>query len=251
MNKSLIAAIVLGLAAVSPVAGTQAAELIVLAGGSMTLALQELGPLFERASGHKPVFQFDSTPNLIKEAKSGAPFDLGVVPTDVMKDDGARAHFASGPTIDIARVGYGVAVRAGTPKPDVSTPQALKGTLLKAQSVAFIPDSAAGAYVLSVFARLGIADDMKAKTKVQATTGAIPQAVARGDAELGVFLMNVLIAPGVEIAGPFPTELQQELTFTAALAKDSKQAQAAKAFIEYLRTPEAVAVLKAKGLTPG
>lgn len=252
MNKSSITAIVLGLAAAaSPIADAQAAELKVLAGGSMTLALQELGPRFERASGHKLVFQFDSTPNLIKAAKSGAPFDLGVVPIDVMRDDAARAHFASGPTLDIARVGYGVAVRAGTPKPDVSTPQALKRTLLKAQSVAFIPDSAAGAYVLSVFARLGIADEMKAKTRAQATTGAIPQAVAKGDAELGVFLMNVLIAPGVEIAGPFPTELQQELVFTAALAKDSKEAQAAKALIDYLRTPEAVAVLKAKGLTPG
>jgi molybdate transport system substrate-binding protein len=252
MNKSLIAAIVLSLAAAgSPIAGAQVAELKVLAGGSMTLALQELGPRFERASGHKLVFQFDSTPNLIKAAKSGAPFDLGVVPIDVMRDDAARARFASGPTIDIARVGYGVAVRAGTPKPDVSTPQALKRTLLTAHSVAFIPDSAAGAYVLSVFARLGIADEMKAKTKPQATTGAIPQAVANGDAELGVFLMNVLIAPGVEIAGPFPTELQQELVFTAALARDSKDAQAAKALIDYLRTPEAVAILKAKGLTPG
>jgi molybdate transport system substrate-binding protein len=252
MARPLIVATVLGLAtALSPIAATQAAELKVLAGGTMTVALQELGPQFERATGHKLVFQFDSTPNLIKAATSGAPFDLGVVPVDVMKDGAARGHFASGPTIDIARVGYGVAIRAGAAKPDVGTPEALKATLLKAQSVAFIPESAAGAYVLSVFARLGIGDAMKAKTKAQTTTGAIPQAVAKGDAELGVFTMNVLIAPGVEIAGPFPAELQQELVFTAAVAKDSKEAQAAKAFIDYLRTPDAVTVLKAKGLTPG
>jgi molybdate transport system substrate-binding protein len=252
MDTSSIAASVLGLAMVlAPIAGAQAAELKVLAGGSMTESLKELGPRFEKAAGHKLTLVFDSTPNLIKAANSGAPFDLGVVPVDVMKDAGARAHFAPGPTVDIARVGYGVAFRAGAPKPDVSTPDALKQTLLKAQSIAFIPESAAGAYVLRVFDRLGIGEAMKAKTKVQTTTGAIPQAVAKGDAELGVFLTNVLVAPGVELAGPFPAELQNDLVFTAAVATDSKEAEAAKAFINYLRTPEAAAVIKAKGLTPG
>jgi molybdate transport system substrate-binding protein len=250
MRKRSIAVLLLSLVMV-PLTGAQAAELKGLAGGSMTVSLQELGPLFERASGNKVTFHFDSTPNLIKAVTSGQPFDLGVVPVDVMKDAVARAGFASGPTIDIARVGYGVAIRAGAPKPDIGTPEALKATLIKAQSIATIPDSAAGAYVLSVFAKLGIADAMKAKTKVQATTGAIPQAVAKGDAELGVFLVNVLIAPGVELAGPFPAELQNELLFTAAIAKESKEAAAAKAFIDYLRSPEAVAVIKAKGLTPG
>jgi len=252
VDTSSLATSILSLAMVlAPLAGARAAELKILAGGSMTASLNELGPQFERASGHKLTIVFDSTPNLIKAVTSGAPFDLGVVPVDVFKDAAARARFASGPTIDIARVGYGVAVRAGAPKPDVSTPDALKQTLVKAQSIAFVPESAAGAYVLRVFERLGIADAMKTKTKAQTAPGEIAKAVARGDAELGVFLTNVLIAPGVELAGSFPADLQQDLVFTAAVAADTKDAAAAKAFIDFLQTPEAAAVLKAKGMTPG
>ena len=249
MDKVSIAA-ALGLAmAMSPIAAVKAAELKVIAGGSMTASLKELGPRFEKATGHKLDMTFAATPELIKMATSG-PFDLGVVPVDVMKDEAARGKFAGTPAT-IARVGYGVAVKAGAPKPDVSTPDALKATLLKAQSITFLPASAAGAYVLKVFDRLGIADAMKAKTKVQTVTGEIPKAVANGEAELGVFLTNVLLAPGVELAGPFPGDLQQELVFVGAPAADSKDAAAAKAFLDYLKTPEAVSVFKAKGVTPG
>jgi molybdate transport system substrate-binding protein len=235
--------------ALSSMAGLHAAELKVLAGGSMTAVLNELAPQFEHASGHTLVIHFDSTPNLIKQATS-EPFDLGVVPIDVFKDAAAKAHFTL-PTVDIAHVGYGVSVRKGAAIPDVSTPDALRKTLLDAPSIALLPTSAAGAYVLSVFDRLGIAEQMKAKTKPQTTTGHIAEAVARGDAELGVFLVNVLIAPGTELAGPFPAELQQELVFTAAVAADSRQADAAKAFIDYLRTPAATMVITTLGMTPG
>jgi molybdate transport system substrate-binding protein len=248
----MAAASMLGLALVmSPIADLQAAELRVIAGGSMTGSLNELGPQFERASGHKLVIHFDSTPNIIARVTSGTPFDLAVVPVDVFRDAAAKARFVSGPTIDIARVGYGVIVRAGAAKPDISTPDALKKTLLDAPSVAFVPASAAGAYVLKVFDRLGIAEAMKAKTRPQPTPADIAPAVARGEAELGVFLVNVLMAPGVELAGSFPSELQQDLVFTAAVSAETKEADAAKAFIDYLTTRAATAVIKAKGMRPG
>jgi len=249
LDKSLIAAAVGAAMTMAPVAAVKAAELKVLAGGSMTASLKELGPRFEKATGHKLDITFAATPELIKMATSG-PFDLGVVPIDVMKNDAARGKFAGTPG-NIAHIGYGVAVKAGAPKPDVSTPDALKQTLLKAQSIAVFPGSAAGAYVQKMFERLGIADQIKAKSKVQAAPGAIPQAVAKGEAELGVFLINVLLAPGVELAGPFPGDLQQDLVFVGAVAAESKDAAAAKAFLDYLRTPEAVSVFKAKGVTPG
>ena len=252
MDKHLTTATVLGIAlAAAPIASVRAAELKVIAGGGMTVPLKELVPQFERASGHKVDIQFAATPELIKMATSGNPLDAAVVPVNVMQDAGARAKFAPEPTIDIARVGFGVAIKAGSSRPDVSTPQALKQTLLKAQSVAFLPESAAGSYVMKVFDRLGIGDAMKAKTKAQKIPGDIPKAVASGDAELGVFLTNVLIAPGVELAGLFPRDLQNDLVFTGAVATDSKDTAAAKAFLDFLKTPEAVAVIKAKGMQPG
>jgi molybdate transport system substrate-binding protein len=232
-------------------AGLQAAELKLLVGGAMAEIFKELGPQFERASGHQLVIYFGTTPNLIKQATSGEAFDLGVVPVDVMKDAAARSRFASGPTTDIARVGLGVAVRAGVPKPDIRTPESLKQTLLKAQSVTFIPESAGGSQVLRLFDRLGISEAMKAKTRPQTAPPQIAQAVAKGDAELGIFLANVLIAPGVELAGPLPPELQEELVFTGAVSASPSQAEAAKAFLDYLRTPGAAAIIKAKGMQPG
>ena len=251
MSSLTPAASMLGLALVLvPIANVQAAELQILAGGAMTGPLRELGTQFERASGHKLVFRFGTTPELIKLATTGGPFDLGVVPREVLKDATARARFAAGPTTDIARVGLGVAVRSGAPKPDVGTSEALKQTLLKAQSIATIPASAAGAQVLRVFESLGISEAMKAKTKVQTGPAQIVEAVTKGEAELGVFLINVLTAPGLDVVGPFPAELQQEVVFTASVAANTKEAEAAEAFITYLTTSTAAAVIKAKGMEP-
>src|SRR5882724_2599945 len=252
MRKPLLTVTMLsGVLAMTTATSLHAAELKVIAGGSMTASINAIAPEFEKASGHKLVSHFDSTPNIIARVNAGTPFDVVVVPVDVFKDPAARARFAPGPTIDIARVGYGVIVRAGAPKPDISTPDAFKKALLAAPSIAFLPASAAGAYVLKVFDRLGIAEEMKAKTKVQAAPAQIAPAVAKGEAELGVFLINVLIAPGVDLVGPFPGDLQQELVFASAVAADSKEAESARALIEYLKTPAATALIKAAGMTPG
>jgi molybdate transport system substrate-binding protein len=253
MGQSLLksVAILLSSTLMMMSASLQAAELKVIAGGSMTAPLNALAAPFEKSSGHKLSIHFDSTPNIIARVNARTPFDVAVVPADVFKDAAAKARFAPGPTIDIARVGYGVIVRAGTPKPDISTPDTFKKALLATPSIAFLPASAAGAYVTKVFDRLGIAEEMTAKTKVQAAPPQIAPAVAKGEAEMGIFLMNVLVAPGVELVGPFPGELQQELVFTSAVAADTAEAAAAKTLIDYLKTPEATAIIKAAGMTPG
>jgi molybdate transport system substrate-binding protein len=143
-----------------------------------------------------------------------------------------------------------LAVRSGTSKPDIGTADALKHTLLKAQSIATIPASAAGAQVLRAFERLGIGDAMKAKIKAMPTPAKVVEAVANSDVELGVFLINVLTAPGLDVVGPFPGDLQHDIVFTAALSKDTKEAPAAQALIAYLKTPEAAVIIKAKGMMP-
>ena len=148
----------------------------------------------------------------------------------------------------LARVGLGVAVRSGAQKPEIGTPDALKTTLLKAQSIASIPESATGYSIAKVFDRLGITEPMKAKMRAQPNPA---QVVAKGEVELGIFLINVLTAPGLEVVGPFPAELQQNVVFTAAVGSETKEATAAKDLIEYLKGPAAVAIIKSKSMNPG
>ena len=226
-------------------------QLQVLAGGGIAIPFNEIAAQFESASGHKLVIRFGTLPELIKLATSGGPFDLGVVPRDVLEDAAVRARFAPGPTLDVARVGIGVAVRAGAPKPDIATPAALKQTLLAARAIASIPASATGGQLAGIYQRLGIAEAMTAKTKAQPAPTKIIEAVVNGEAELAVFLLNVLADPRLDVVGPFPAEVQREVVYTAGIAANTQQSDAAKAFIAYLTSPAATAVIKAKGMQPG
>jgi molybdate transport system substrate-binding protein len=225
-------------------------ELHVLAGGGAAEPLRELVALFERASGHRVALHFGTTPELIKLATTGGPFDLGVFPRDVLKDGAARARFAPGPPTDIARAGLGVAVRSGATKPDIGTADSLKHTFLQAQSIATIPASATGTQLLRVFDILGIGDAMNPKIRAQPAPAQVVQVVAAGEVELAVFLTNVLTAPGLDVVGPFPAEVQQEVVYTAAVAANTRGAEAARTFITFLTTPPAIAVIKAKGMAP-
>lgn len=233
-----------------PIANTQAAELQVLAGAGIAAPLKEIAAQFENNAGHKIVIRFGTTPELIKMAAAGA-FDLAVVPVDVFRDAPTRTQFAPGPTPYVARVGIGVAVRAGASKPDISTPEALKQALLNAQAVASIPASATGTLLAGIYERLGIAEEMKTKTKAQPGTAQIIEAVVKGDADLAVFLANVLTDPRLDMVGPFPAEMQREVVYQAGVAASSKEHEAAKAFITYLMSPAGAAVIKSKGMTPG
>jgi molybdate transport system substrate-binding protein len=247
----LTAVIMSSAASIAWTGNLQAGELRLLAGGAMAGVWADLKPQFEQASGHKLDIFLGTTPNLIKEVTSGKPFDVAVVPVDVMQDASARERFVAGATIDIARVGLGVAVRSGAARPEIGTPAALKATLLNARSIASIPESATGYSIARVFERLGIAEAMKAKMKPQPNPAQVVAVVAGGEVELGIFLINVLTAPGLDVVGPFPAELQENVVFTAAVARESKEAAAASALIDYLRSPAAITIIKSKGMNPG
>ncbi len=225
-------------------------DLQIIAGGGIAGPLTELARQFEGATGHKLVLRYGTTPELIRMATGGSPFDAAVTPREVFRDEAAKAKFVGGPTADIARAGLGVAVRAGAAKPDIATPEALKQALLRASSVATIPASAAGAQVLRLFERLDIAGPMQARIKALPGPAQMVEAVANGEAELGVFLINVLTAPGLDVVGPVPAEINAEVFYIAAVAADSRKAEAATAFIAFLKTPAARAVIKARGMTP-
>jgi len=244
---SLLAISLVGLTlAVAPLAA-RAAELQVLAGGGIAAPMNELARQFESTTGHKLKIRYGTTPELIKMATSGDPFDLAIVPREVFRDEAARAMIP-GPTVDIARVGLGVAVRAGAAKPDISSEAALKQALLQATSIATIPASAGGMQVLKLFERLGIATETNAKLKALAGPADLVKAMAAGEAELGLFLTNVLTAPGIDVVGPVPAGLTQDIVYNGAVANGATDPAAAKAFLDFLQTPEAKKVIVAKGM---
>jgi molybdate transport system substrate-binding protein len=228
----------------------EAAELRVIAGGGASSMLAALGPQFEQATGHKLNISYGGTPALVKQLASGEAFDLVVVPLQVLADPAAKARLGAAPTTEIARVGVGLGVPEGAPKPDIGTPDALKATLLNAKSVTMVPESANGAHILKVFERLGIAEAMKPKILAQNDPLKLAPALARGDAEIGLYVTNLLLAPGIVLVGSFPGELNTYLTFRAGLSREAAQPEAAKAFIAHLTTPAAAAVIKAKGMEP-
>lgn len=232
------------------VSGAQAAELKVLAGGGITAPLDALKAEFERTSGHTVAIRYGTTPQLIALATSGEPFDMVIVPREVFTDANAVAQFASGEPPEIARVGLGVAVKAGAKKPDIGSAEAIKRLLLEAKSISTLPSSAAGAQIMATFEKLGIAHAVKPKLVIASTPARIAEAVAKDEAEIAVFLTNVLTAAGVDVVGPFPPELQQHVIYWAAPAKNATQPDAARAFLAFVRTPAAAATIKAKGMTP-
>ena len=245
MKLSSLLPLALALAAVIP---AHAAELQVIAGGGIATALNEMAAQFEKTSGHKVVIRYGTVPELIVLAKS-ARFDAVVLPREFLNDAEAAGKLV-GSTTDIARVGLGVAVRAGASKPDIATPEAFKQALIKAKSVATIPASAAGAQIMKLFERLGVQDEIKGKLLAAPSPVKLVEAMAAGQAELGIFLVNVVTAPGLDVVGPVPAALDQQIVYSTGVARDAAQADAARAFAAFLQSPAAKAVLKARGLTP-
>ena len=229
----------------------EAAEVKVIAGVATRAVMEELGPQFERAPGHKLVIWYGNAGTIKKRMAAGEPFDLAVFGKPTIDAYTKQGKVDAHTHVPIARVGLGVAARAGAPKPDISSVEAFKRAALAAKSVAYNPGGGPGIYLASVFERLGIAEQMKAKNEWKPGGGRILPGVADGAAELGfTFTNEIKSAKGLELVGPLPAELQRYSVFTAGIATDAKQPEAARALIKFLRSPAAVAVIKAKGMEP-
>lgn len=227
-----------------------AAEVKLMAGGAMSGAFGQLIPQFERATGHKIVIQYGSTGTFKKQIEAGEAFDLAIFGSDGVDDLIKQGKIAGDTRVDIARVGIGVAVRAGAPKPDISSVDAFKNTLLNVKSITYSPEGAPGMHLAKVFDRLGVAEQVKGKIKPN-PANRVPEVVADGEVELAIHPTPSLVsAKGVQLVGLLPAELQNWFVNTAGIGSAAKEPDAAKALIKHLTTPEAAAVIKAKGMEP-
>jgi molybdate transport system substrate-binding protein len=231
----------------------QTAEINAMITTAMKAAVDELAPPFERASGHVLRITYGPSGGLARRLNAGEAADLVVVDSKVL-DELIKQGKVAGDRTDLARTGIGIAVRKGAPKPDVSSPEALKRALLAAKSIAHTAPAGGGvtaAHVMGVFEKLGIAAEVTPKVKLAAggPNGRVSVLVSSGDAEIGLQQMSELMSnPQVEVIGMLPAQLQQMTTYSAGTTTNARQMEAAKAFIRYLAAPAAIAIYKTKGL---
>ena len=248
LSRVLVAAGVLSMALGAGTA--QSAEIAVLGTTAAKEALIEIVPLFERASGHKINITFASGPRMVERIRTGATGDLFIGPDEYNEPLLKEGKLVAGSSVDFAHSLTGVAVRAGAPRPDISTQDKFKGALAAAKTVSF-SGGASGMQVVSVLERLGINDAIKAKYVAPKGDEPVGAVVARGDAELGIHQISQLLpVSGIDIVGPFPRELQKIIAYAASVLPGSAQRAAAQEFVKFLRSPEAAAIIKKKGMEP-
>lgn len=234
---------------------TNAAEIKVFSAAGMRTVMEDLVPKFERTTGYKCIVTVAAHEVALRRLRAGEAADLAVLTEEgiaMLVKEGR----ATGATVSsLAKVGLGVGVRKGSPRPDISTPEAFKRALLVAKSITYpnpAAGNASGIYFQKVLEQLGIADAMKSKVVFVGSTNEMEPLLASGEVELAVNqLANLLTVNGLEIVGPLPGNLQQMIPFSGVVMNGSKNAVAAKALIDFLRMPEAAKVIKSKGLEPG
>jgi molybdate transport system substrate-binding protein len=245
--KALVAARLGFAAVVFP--GAALAEIKLMCPAPMRTSMVELAAQFERTSPHQVTIVHTPSRTIVERIQAGEAFDIAVLTaeaTDALIRQGKVAR-----RVDIARSSIGLAVRAGAPRPDVSSAEAVKRTLLAAKSFARNEGAESGRHILAVFDRLGIAEQMKAKTTAMPVgTGYVAELVARGEVELAAQQMPELKAvAGVE-AYPLPPELQLVIVFSAGVSPMPKEPAPVEALLNFLSSPAAAQVLGARGLEP-
>jgi molybdate transport system substrate-binding protein len=228
----------------------EAAEVILKVADPLTAVIKGLGPQFERETGHKLIAKFTPGPVVKRDIDAGEAFDLAISITPVIDALIKERKIVAGTRADVGYSGVGVGVRAGAPKPDISSVEAFKRALLNANSVAFAAEGASGTYFRNLVERLGISEQMKTKLK-PLSFDALIKAVPSGEAEMVVITTSIIVAGAAELVGPVPTELQFYNSFAGGVGIDAKQADIAKEFIKFVTGPAAVVLFKANGMEPG
>lgn len=227
-----------------------AAELKVLTAGAMKQVVLALQPEFEK-QGHKLIVDNDTAGALQKRIEDGEAFDVAVVTPGAVDQLAAKGKVAPDSKTVVARVAIGVMVRPGTPLPNISSVDAFKQTLLDAKSVAYIDPASGGSsgiYLDKLFEKMGIAHVVRAKAKLK-RGGYVADLLVSGDAELGIHQISEIVpVKGVVLVGPLPPEIQNYTTYAGAISSATKDAGAAKAFIDFLAGPAGGAVLREKGM---
>lgn len=240
-------AMALALLALTAWSGAEAAEIKLLSTVGMLPATPDLIAQFERETGHKIVVTYGLAAVLKQNFLDGTAADVLLLTGPIIEDLVKQGKVVAGSKVDVARSGVGIGIKAGAPRPDISTAEALKNTVLAAKSVGYSKEGASGVAFARALERLGIAEQVRAKYKDTGTKAG--EMVVAGDIELGAAQIPELMAvPGVDVVGPLPAELQTVTVFSLGLATEAKAADAARAFIQFLAGPAAAPVYKAKGL---
>jgi molybdate transport system substrate-binding protein len=228
-----------------------AAEIKVLSTQATEEAYKELVPQFEKASGHKVTTVFTGTLGVMKRLSDGEAYDLLIMSRQSIDELSQSGKVVAGSRTDIAKSGVGAAVGKGKPKPDISTVDALKKTLLAAKSIGY-STGPSGIYVVSMFQKMGIVDEVKTKLKQTPTGVFVGSIIASGEAEIGFQQVSELsFFPGIDYVGPIPAEVQLITIFSAGIPAGTKQADAAKALVSFITAPAAAAIFKKHALDPG
>ncbi len=228
----------------------EAAEIKVLSTVAVKSVVEELGPQFERQTGHKLAVTYGVANTMKRQIEAGETFDVAIMTAPVADELIKQGRIVAATRTDMARGGIGIAVRTGTPKPDISSVEALKRALLAAESIAYSKEGWSGLYFAGLLERLGIAEAMKPKTRYGAAN--VGEMVAGGEAQMGVQLINELLAvPGLELVGPLPAEVQNHVILTAGVGAQAGDPAAAEAFVRFVTAPAAAPLIRSKGLEPG
>jgi len=222
----------------------------VLSSNAIKAAYSELVPAFERTSGHKVVTTWAGTNDILRRMNANETYDLMIMGRATLDDLAKAGKVVAGSQADLVTSGIGVAVRAGAPKPDISSGEAVKRAVLAAKSIGY-SQGPSGVYLIKLFERWGISEEIKSRV-VQTPPGhPVGEAVAGGDAEIGFQQESELLpVEGITYLGPLPPDIQEVTTFAGGIHTGATNVDAARSWIKFITSPAAVAAIRKSGMEP-